>query len=127
MIAEQVKNILFQYGVRADNKQLYVEGTREDLSALSAVSKLFNVAATVWLYRDVVFDFEPSRALDTANLLQSLISLPNEQQPKHHYIRNLTISMPSGPRDASRRRLKRNVMESMIQLVSMLSNLRTFR
>ena len=58
--------------------QLYHTGLGPDLLSAAQISILWNVAAVPWLYRPPTLDFDNSKSLLAARLLQSLLKTDNE-------------------------------------------------
>lgn len=56
--------------IYAINEHAYNAGRQHDLAVLSRVSKLFNEAATPWLYRTVTLDF--MKPIDDSKCLKTL-------------------------------------------------------
>ena len=107
--------------------QLYIDGKGQDLAALSRVNQFFNTPATVWLYRGIVVKLDLMNTIFSAALLRNLLSAKTLQNPIRHYIQHMTISMPATRTGTARCRMRRNVLETIIQVVPKLPNLRTFR
>ncbi|KAL9075730.1 MAG: hypothetical protein Q9161_001482 [Pseudevernia consocians] len=106
--------------------ELYNSGARPDLVSAAQTSKLWNVAATPWLYRSLTLDFDKSKSILTARLLKSFLKTDNEQPTCRHYVQNLKIKMPSTEGDSSRRRLKPGVLKVLVRLVPLLPMLNSF-
>ena len=126
LIAENVIQIRWQSRPLTNLSQVSANGTINDVLSLSRVSKTFNLSAIKWIYRDVILDFELHKSIFTTALLTKLLCSVGSQKPVHQFIHKLTVSMPAHKGNATRRRLGRNVLKAIIDVVSVLTNLSLF-
>lgn len=91
--------------------------------SVAQTSTLWNVAATPWLYRSVILDFDKNKSVLTARLLEKLLKTDNEQPMYRHYVQTLNINMPS---TEARRRLKPCVLTVLARLIPLLPMLKSF-
>lgn len=106
--------------------ELYHSRTRSDLFSAALISVLWNVAATPWLYCSLTPDFDPSKTVLTARLLERILET-ELGRPVFRHVRNLNIKISSTEGDNSRRRLGLGVLDFLTRLVPSLPMLNSFR